>query len=1134
MNTKSKVGRGFALLLVFAGVFTFAADALAQDAAGGAFSLDLVSIALLLIISGLTAALLFYVGRNSFRLERRHVLLLALGALFLRLLIAVLSPGYSSDMGCFSSWSSALAENGPGSFYTSGMFADYPPGYLYVLWFLGGVMRLFGIAASSALGSILLRLPAMLCDIGVGLLLYRVIAKHASPTRASAVFLLCALNPLAILVSAAWGQVDSVLALLLVGTFCLLNANKRPLAAFLYGLAVLVKPQALIVGPVFAIAYLLPFFKTKTERPKPLRAAGSLLLCAAIALGTIFVGSLPFKGEQSWLYIVERYAETASGYPYGSVNAFNLFGLLGFNWAPQSTYFFGLPLSAWGTIGIVLSLAAVAVFAVCSLKNGTFDYALLGACFLILVFSLGHNMHERYALPAVFLLLLACGRIADKRLKLSFALLSGAVFLNVATVLFCSFFGIYNLMGEQELAVRLFSALMLSASAYFVYVCGDICLRGRVVLEPTEDGPAVAAWGLPACAASSPARPEPFQTPEKGEKHRRFFGERPPRVSLLDPPERSYPKWGLKEKLALLFLTAVYAVVAFVNLGDTNVPQSYWLGTSGSQITVTLKEGAQPVSLWSYGGISDGSLEIAAETPSGSVSAGTAEVTYDQMFRWNITELTQSADTYVLTANGDVWINELVFVDAEGNALPVVSASVATGGAADAEAAVPLFDEQALKPEYPDPQNGMYFDELYHARTALEHLKGLTPYENSHPPLGKILIMAGIALFGMTPFGWRFSGALFGVLMLPVLYALCRRLTKKPKWAFFAAALFACDFMHFTQTRIATIDVFVVLFILLQYYFMLLYTQRSFYRDGLKNTLWPLAMSGVCFGLGAASKWTGIYAGAGLAVIFFLHLYKHLKEYRLARAEADEARIAATACFPRYALYTLLWCVLFFIAIPVGIYLLSYLPYFLCKESPYDLAGVWEVQKFMFNYHSSLTATHPYESRWYTWPFDVRPIWYFWSDLGAEVSAVYEGSILSLSCFGNPAVWLPGIAGLIALAVQRLRRRAPQNAAASFLLIGFCAQYLPWVLISRATFIYHYFPSVPFLILALAFVLSGSCGKGEGLGEEARWQKVLRVGLPVLSLALFAAFYPLIAGTPTTVAYASALKWLPSWTFYIL
>lgn len=70
--------------------------------------------------------------------------------------------------------------------------------------------------------------------------------------------------------------------------------------------------------------------------------------------------------------------------------------------------------------------------------------------------------------------------------------------------------------------------------------------------------------------------------------------------------------------------------------------------------------------------------------------------------------------------------------------------------------------------------NSTYFDEIYHARTAWEHLNGVYPYEITHPPLGKIIISIGIALFGMTPFGWRFSGTLFGVLMLPVIYIFAK------------------------------------------------------------------------------------------------------------------------------------------------------------------------------------------------------------------------------------------------------------------------------------------------------------------------------------------------------------------------
>ena len=63
-----------------------------------------------------------------------------------------------------------------------------------------------------------------------------------------------------------------------------------------------------------------------------------------------------------------------------------------------------------------------------------------------------------------------------------------------------------------------------------------------------------------------------------------------------------------------------------------------------------------------------------------------------------------------------------------------------------------------------------YFDEIYHPRTALEHLNEIYPYEVSHPPLGKLIMGIGIRAFGMTPFGWRFMGTLLGVLMLPILY----------------------------------------------------------------------------------------------------------------------------------------------------------------------------------------------------------------------------------------------------------------------------------------------------------------------------------------------------------------------------
>lgn len=198
------------------------------------------------------------------------------------------------------------------------------------------------------------------------------------------------------------------------------------------------------------------------------------------------------------------------------------------------------------------------------------------------------------------------------------------------------------------------------------------------------------------------------------------------------------------------------------------------------------------------------------------------------MFRWKDIADDVPATTTGFTlsvTDGTVWFNELAFFDAAGNYIP----ATAEGNAAA------LFDEPEEVPETPSYLNGMYFDELYHARTAYEHLHGLSPYENSHPPLGKVFIMLGIAIFGMNAFGWRIIGTLFGIGMVPILYVFAKRLFKKSDYALLASFLFAFDFMHFTQTRIATIDVYGVFFILLMYYYMYQYYRMNFFSDGLQR-----------------------------------------------------------------------------------------------------------------------------------------------------------------------------------------------------------------------------------------------------------------------------------------------------------
>ena len=561
-------------------------------------------------------------------------------------------------------------------------------------------------------------------------------------------------------------------------------------------------------------------------------------------------------------------------------------------------------------------------------------------------------------------------------------------------------------------------------------------------------------------------------------------------------PRRTSRRGGI----GIAVLTAVYAVAAFTGLGSANAPQRFCTLEAGESATLAL-DGVHSIdTVWYYTGLYTGEYTLAySDDGITYTAAGTMPQGYADLFKWL---QPQPADTapataaYVrVTAGAHLELGELALLDAQGKRIAVRAIT----GPASADA---LCDEADTVPASSTYYNSSYFDEIYHARTAYEHLRGVYPYEVSHPPLGKELLALGIRLFGMTPLGWRCMGALFGVAMLPLMWDLLRRMFRDDRVALCGTALLAFDFMHLAQTRIATIDSFATFFILLMYLFL--------YRYFTEGRLRHLAACGVAFGVGAATKWTCLYAGAGLGVLWALHwVFSGVQAHR----DGDGRR------YVRRLLGNIGFCLVFFVLVPGMIYYASYYPYgaarglhgagmYFTREYA---AIVLENQRFMFTYHSGLVATHPYSSRWWQWLLDLRPILYYLS--------YGDGTVSTIGAFVNPLLCWGGLLALPVLAYRAVRH----DRTALFVLVGYLAQVLPWVFISRLTFEYHYFAATLFLVLALGYVF-------DRLRQRGYFGIVY--AFTAASGALFALFYPVLTGVTVSRSYAwNVLKWLPDWPF---
>ncbi|MBR2861218.1 MAG: discoidin domain-containing protein [Clostridia bacterium] len=1348
-------------------------------------------------------------------------------SLVIRLIASVSYVGFDVDVNCFAAWGNKMASAGPADFYSEGYFCDYPPLYMFVLGFISLITGSLNL--TEGIGLMILKSPAIICDIISAVLIIKITKKYVGENVAAALGVLYALLPTAIINSALWGQVDSILVVFMLLAFYLIEKDKMGVSIIVFAIGLLFKPQAVLFGPImlFAVAreFITIFRGIKTDkRDSMLRLAkgfGGLF----VSIGLFLALSLIMRNGQGPTWLVDKYLTTIGGqYNYATLSSFGLMGLLQGQWVKEDSAVLGeITYSQLGTACIILVFALCAfifLFALFKAKKETLSAKwlwLLAGLFLAGMVVFSTRTHERYLFPAIFALFVAFAHFKDVRLLIVGGAYAFINFINTACVLYI-YSDLKTYMDKADPFFLIFSGLTVIAFIYHAFVSVSLLFtkqERQSLLEEKDE--TVEAEG------------EAKASQDK--KLKKLFARK----------DFAIKRVTLKDVIICLLITAIYACVAFTNLGNTESAQSFWHSSSGSATATfdlgsvkefdsiayypdsydgefdvlisldgenykkytscalnsdkegiwnvsggkaearyvklnvlsalslnefaVLKDGA-PVEIqsvtqqvlpadakvnpnnlideqdsftldivhekelvpWSDGGefivefaspavitevlanvsYSEGGDGVTVFAPTDKMPQSTSKEEWTGLVSvtaysgfdgwtngefiyfsedliptsrvlvsgvdsmalrslafmqeeerievarvfdvngeelsasssvyscfadsrllethlndenasfWKIsscsdyviadfgeitdvergyyfTSVCQGAFTVYLSQDGQDWhklrsysvepgnlyywhkmeFNEIkqaryVMVCADSSYMKLIEMGFFTSEDATEPIKIKdvyassqselsgklLFDEQHLVPsEGATYMNSMYFDEIYHARTAYESLNGLSIYEWTHPPLGKDMMSWCISLMGMTPFAWRFAGTLAGVLMLPAIFFLALLLFRKTSWATVATLLMALDGMHFVQTRIATIDSYGVLFIILMFLFMYWYYSISFYDMPLWKTFIPLGLCGLSFGLGAASKWICLYAGAGLAVIFFITLFRRGSEYFTAlkcydKTEGEEKAYLnrIIKVFPKNTILTLLFCIGVFIIIPAIIYCASYYPYFNAEgETRHWLEIILDNQKDMFSYHSKLQATHNYQSDWYTWPVMYLPMFFYAGPSDAtNMACIYS--------FGNPAVWYSGLVCTLVglgLCIKRYLGYSSKLETASatgmlawfapgdekltdkkerdtrlllFLALGLACNLLPWVGISRCIFIYHYFASVPFIILFTVYCLRHAWRK------YPKASTYITVGLIVFALILFIMFKPVWTGTSVSRDYVNDfLRWLPSW-----
>ena len=413
-----------------------------------------------------------------------------------------------------------------------------------------------------------------------------------------------------------------------------------------------------------------------------------------------------------------------------------------------------------------------------------------------------------------------------------------------------------------------------------------------------------------------------------------------------------------------------------------------------------------------------------------------------------------------------------------------------------------------------------------------------------HPPLGRVFIGAGMALFGAdTATGWRIAAVVFGTATVLAVYLFARTLTGSIVFASVASGLMAIDGLGIVLSRVALLDVFLTFFIVLALWFVALDRRRALDRWASRevagatwgpvfwNRPWLVA-AGAAAGAATAVKWSGLYVIAAIGVYVVV-------------SDALARRRAGVTQWPMDAVRQGLVSFVLLVPISAVVYVTSWSGWLFTDGGysrhaldtmpaegfwawvPLPLQNLWAYHEAMYAFHVGLATPHSYASPAWQWPLLVRPTSMYWHQdtVGQNGCQLPGGCTEAISSIDNPLLWWAGIAASVYLLVRFVLVRDGRYA---LVLTGLAATYVPWLLYpERTIFQFYTVAMVPFLVLALAFALR-DIARGPGSMTRASGQAWVVVFL-ALCVLLSALWYPVWTALPVPYEFWRLHNWLPSW-----